>query len=59
MATASSFYRIVTIDFKAVDTQTQLSLVHTGFSTSPGRDHHIDGWQQTLESFEQYLSTQK
>ena len=48
---------VVTVDFKAIDTQTQLSLVHAGFPSLAARDRHIDGWQQTLESFDYYLST--
>ena len=48
---------LVTIDFQALHTQTQLSLVHTGFPSLLARNRHLDGWQQTFESFEQYFST--
>lgn len=50
---------LVTIEFKALGTQTQISLVHTGFSSLVARDRHIDGWRQTLESFDGYLSTRR
>ena len=50
---------LVTVDFKALDTQTQISLVHTGFPSLTARDRHLDGWQHTLESFDHYLSTQQ
>lgn len=50
---------LVTIEFKTRGTQTQLSLVHTGFPSLLAHDRHLDGWQQTLESFDHYLSTQE
>ena len=48
---------LVTVEFKALDMQTQVSLVHTGFPSLPVRNRHLDGWQQTLESFDQYLAS--
>jgi hypothetical protein len=49
----------VTVKFEMLRTQTQISLVHTGFPSLLVRDRHLDGWQQTLESFDHYLSTRK
>lgn len=50
---------LVTVEFEILRTQTQISLVHTGFPSLLVRDRHLDGWQQTLESFDRYLSTRK
>jgi len=50
---------LVTVNFNALDTQTQIFLVHTGFPSLLARNRHLDGWQQTLESFDSYLSTRK
>lgn len=50
---------LVTVNFNALDTQTQIFLVHTGFPSLLARNRHLDGWQQTLESFSSYLSTRK
>lgn len=48
---------LVTVEFKALGMQTQVALVHAGFPSLVARDRHLDGWQQTLESFDHYLST--
>ncbi len=50
---------LVTVNFNTLDTQTQIVLVHTGFPSLLVRNRHVDGWQQTLESFDSYLSTRK
>ena len=50
---------LVTVNFSALDKQTQIVLVHTGFPSLLARNRHVDGWQQTLESFDSYLSTRK
>ncbi len=50
---------LVTVEFETFGTQTQVALAHTGFPSLLVRDRHFDGWQQTLESFEHYLSTRK
>ena len=48
---------VVTVEFKALNEQTQLSLVHTGFPSLVARDRHLDGWEKMLESFDQYIPT--
>ena len=50
---------LVTVEFETLGKQTQVALVHTKFPSLLARDRHFDGWQQTLESFDHYLSTRK
>jgi uncharacterized protein YndB with AHSA1/START domain/DNA-binding transcriptional ArsR family regulator len=40
---------LVTVGFREVDGSTELTLTHTGFSASESRDHHMVGWEGTLE----------
>jgi uncharacterized protein YndB with AHSA1/START domain len=47
---------LVTLDFRAIGSKTELRLNHTGFATVERRDSHTNGWTGTLEKLAQQLA---
>ena len=41
---------LVTLEFKALGKQTELTLTHENFASTESRDRHQDGWNRCLDS---------
>jgi uncharacterized protein YndB with AHSA1/START domain len=46
---------LVTVDFKARGTQTELTLTHEKFASEESRDRHAEGWTHCLEALAGFL----
>ena len=47
---------LVTVEFKARDKQTELTLTHERFASVESRGRHEQGWTRCLESLEKFLT---
>lgn len=50
---------VVTITFADRGQKTELTLHQTGFVSPESRDGHYDGWDSSIDRFEEYLATLK
>ncbi len=47
---------LVTVELKAVDGGTRLTLTHEQFADEPARDRHAQGWAGTLDRLDRHLA---
>jgi len=50
---------LVTIDLRAIDTGTELTLTHEQFTDESERDHHRQGWDGCLDSLERFIAARR
>ena len=48
---------LVTVEFNAQGTQTELTLTHERFASVESRDRHADGWNRCLDSLANFTTT--
>ncbi len=47
---------LVTIELRAIDTGTELTLTHEQFANEATRDHHQQGWEGCLEKLSRFIA---
>lgn len=50
---------LVSVDLKNLGENTQLTLIHEGFTSDVAQKRHMDGWESALDSFSHYLVTKR